>query len=411
MDNVLVMILAGGEGSRLRPLTRDRAKPAVPFGGRYRIIDFVLSNFVNSGFYKIKVLTQYKADSLINHISRGWRLSEHVGHYVDAVPAQQRRGPHWYRGSADSIYQNLNLLEDAQPDDVCVFGGDHIYKMDVSQMLAHHRERGGDLTVAAVPVPIEQGSQFGIIEADETGRIIGFEEKPDQPKPMPGDDTRCLASMGNYIFESGALGGEVTRDAKDEESAHDFGKSIVTRMVRDEDCDVFVYDFSTNVVPGQPDTEQGYWRDVGTIDSYWQTSMDLVAIEPQFDLYNPRWPIRTRYKHHAPAKFVHDDPTHNRVGMAINSMVAEGAIVSGGVIRNSVLFPRVRVNSYSRIEESVLFDGVDIGRRAKIRRAVIDKGVRIPADAVIGYDLEKDRQRFTVSETGVVVIPKGAEFN
>ena len=411
MDDVLVMVLAGGEGSRLRPLTADRAKPAVPFGGRYRIVDFVLSNFVNSGFYKIKVLTQYKADSLINHIARGWRLSELVGHYVDAVPAQQRRGPHWYRGSADSIYQNLNLIEDAEPNDVCVFGGDHIYKMDVSQMVRHHRECGGDLTVAAVPVPIEEGSQFGIIEADTDGRIIGFDEKPDQPKPMPGDPTRCLASMGNYIFETSCLVDQVSRDAKDEQSAHDFGKSIVTKMVCDDVSDVYVYDFSTNEVPGQSEEERGYWRDVGTIDSFWQSSMDLVAINPQFDLYNPRWPIRTRYEHHAPAKFVHDDPTNNRVGTAINSMVAEGAIVSGGVIRNSILFPRVRVNSYSRIEESVIFDGVDIGRHAKIRRAVIDKGVEVPADAVIGYDLEKDRQRFTVSDTGVVVIPKGAVFN
>lgn len=410
MDDVLVMILAGGQGSRLMPLTDDRAKPAVPFGGRYRIIDFVLSNFVNSGFYKIKVLTQYKADSLINHISRGWRLSELVGHYVDAVPAQQRRGPHWYRGSADSIYQNLNLIEDAEPRDVCVFGGDHIYKMDVRQMVDWHRQCGGALTVAAVPVPIEEAWQFGIIEADEEGRIIGFQEKPDDPKPMPGDPTRCLASMGNYIFESEALVDEVTRDALDEESAHDFGKSIVTKMVRDDVSDVFVYDFSQNSVRGQTERERGYWRDVGTIDSYWQASMDLVAIDPEFDLYNPKWPIRTRYEHHAPAKFVHDDPSHNRVGTAINSMVAEGAIVSGGIIHNSILFPLVRVNSYSRIEESVLFDGVDIGRRAKIRRAVIDKGVSIPPDTVIGYDLEKDRQRFTVSDGGVVVIPKGAVF-
>jgi glucose-1-phosphate adenylyltransferase len=411
MDDVLVMILAGGEGSRLRPLTRDRAKPAVPFGGRYRIIDFVLSNFVNSGFYRIKVLTQYKADSLINHIARGWRLSELVGHYVDAVPAQQRRGPHWYRGSADSIYQNLNLISDASPKDVCVFGGDHIYKMDVRQMLRHHRDTGGALTVAAVPVPLSQGSQFGIIEADESGRIIGFAEKPDDPRPMPGDPTRCLASMGNYIFEAGSLVDEVSRDADDEESAHDFGKSIVTGMVRDGSRDVFVYDFSKNDVPGQNSRERGYWRDVGTLDSYWQASMDLVAINPEFDLYNPKWPIRTRYKHHAPAKFVHDDPTTNRVGTAVNSTVAEGAIVSGGTIRNSILFPRVRVNSYSSIDESVLFDGVDIGRRAKIRRAVIDKGVSIPADEVIGYDLDRDRKRFTVSDDGVVVIPKDAVFD
>ena len=409
MEDALVMILAGGVGSRLRPLTLDRAKPAVPFGGRYRIIDFVLSNFVNSGFYKIKVLTQYKADSLINHIARGWRLSELLGHYIDAVPAQQRRGPHWYSGSADSIYQNLNLIEDYKPRDIFVFGGDHIYKMDVAQMLAHHRKCGGDLTVAAVPVPIEQGSQFGIIEADEQGRIIGFQEKPDNPRPMPGDPTRCLASMGNYIFERTSLVREVTRDAADESSAHDFGKSIVTRMVLDPDCPVYVYDFSTNIIPGQPQAEQGYWRDVGSIDAYWQSSMDLVALAPEFDLYNPKWPIRTRYKHYAPAKFVHDDPDHNRVGTAINSMVAEGVIVSGGMIRNSILCPRVRVNSYSSIEESVLFKGVQVGRHARLRRCVVDKGVEVPPYAVIGYDLEEDRRRFTVSPEGVVVIAKGTK--
>ncbi|AWV90970.1 glucose-1-phosphate adenylyltransferase [Bradymonas sediminis] len=407
MEDALVMILAGGVGSRLRPLTLDRAKPAVPFGGRYRIIDFVLSNFVNSGFYKIKVLTQYKADSMINHISRGWRLSEMLSHYVDAVPAQQRRGPHWYSGSADAIYQNLNLIDDANPRDICVFGGDHIYKMDVAQMLKHHRDRGAELTVAAIPVPLEEGTQFGIIEVDAEGRIIGFEEKPDNPRPMPNDPTRCLASMGNYIFGSQALVREVTRDAEDENSAHDFGKNIVTRMVQDADCPVFVYDFSTNIIPGQPLAEQGYWRDVGSIDAYWQSSMDLVALSPQFDLYNPKWPIRTRYKHYAPAKFVHDDPDNNRVGSAVNSMVAEGVIVSGGLIRNSILFPRVRVNSYSSIEESVLFTRVQVGRHARLRRCVIDKDVEIPPYAEIGFNLEEDRRRFTVSPEGVVVIPKG----
>ena len=291
-----------------------------------------------------------------------------------------------------------------------MFGGDHIYKMDVRQMLSHHRECQAQLTITAIPVPIEEGFQFGIIEVDEEDRIIGFEEKPDDPRPMPGNPDKCLASMGNYIFDADTLVDEVTRDADDEDSAHDFGKSIVTKMVRDDSARVYAYDFSKNEVPGQPDAERGYWRDVGTLDSYWRASMDLVAIAPQFDLYNPKWPIRTRYKHHAPAKFVHDDPSTNRVGMAINSMVAEGAIVSGGVIRNSVLFPLVRVNSYSRIEESVFFEGVDVGRRAKIRRTVIDKGVEVPSDAVIGYDLEKDRQRFTVSDDGIVVIPKGATF-
>ena len=410
MHNALVMILAGGEGRRLRPLTRDRAKPAVPFGGRYRLIDFVLSNFVNSGFYKIKILTQYKADSLINHISRGWRLSAHLGHFVDAVPAQQRKGPHWYRGSADSIYQNLNLVEDADPNDVCVFGADHIYKMDVRQMLARHRAVAADLTVAAIPVPIEEASAFGIMEVDESGRIIGFQEKPDDPAPMPNDPDHSLASMGNYIFSTDALVHEVTRDAENEDSAHDFGKSIVTKMVRDADSAVHAYDFSTNIVPGQPENERGYWRDVGTVDSYWEASMDLIDIDPVFDLYNDQWPVRTEYQHHPPAKFVHEDLSNNRVGRAMNSSVAEGCIVSGGTIRNCVLFPEVRVNSYSNIEDCVLFKNVDIGRRARVRRTIIDKGVQVPSDEVIGYDLERDRERFAVSDNGIVVVPKGYTF-
>jgi glucose-1-phosphate adenylyltransferase len=410
MHNALVMILAGGEGRRLRPLTRDRAKPAVPFGGRYRLIDFVLSNFVNSGFYKIKVLTQYKADSLINHIARGWRLSAHLGHFVDAVPAQQRKGPHWYRGSADSIYQNLNLIEDANPNDVCVFGADHIYKMDVRQMLARHRAVAADLTIAAIPVPIEEASAFGIMKVDDSGKIVGFREKPDDPAPMPNDPTHSLASMGNYIFSTDALVHEVSRDARDEDSAHDFGKSIVTKMVRDDDSDVYAYDFSTNIVPGQPETERGYWRDVGTVDSYWQASMDLINIDPVFDLYNEQWPTRTQYQHYPPAKFVHEDLTNNRVGRAMNSSVAEGCIVSGGTIRNCVLFPEVRVNSFSNIEDSVLFENVDVGRRARIRRTIIDKGVQVPSDEVIGYDLEHDAERFAVSDNGIVVVPKGYTF-
>lgn len=406
-EDVLVMILAGGAGTRLRPLTRDRAKPAVPFGGRYRLIDIVLSNFVNSGFYQIKILTQYKSDSLNQHISRGWRLSDQLDQFIDVVPAQQRVGPQWYRGSADAIYQNLNLIGDNDPDDVCVFGADHIYKMDVADMLDFHRDASAELTVAAVPVPLEQGKSFGVFEVEEGGRIKNFVEKPDEPTPMPNNPEMCLASMGNYIFETDSLVRRVEKDAQDEESDHDFGKNIVTEMVRDPEADVFVYDFSDNLVPGQDPREAGHWRDVGTIDNYWESSMDLVSIHPQFDIYNDEWPIRTYYENHPPAKFVHDDPKNQRVGKAINSMVAEGAIVSGGVIRDSILFPEVRVNSYSEVDESILFEGVDVGRRARIRRAIIDKNVEIPPDTVIGYDLERDRQRFTVSDKGIVVIPKG----
>ncbi|RAL22808.1 glucose-1-phosphate adenylyltransferase [Lujinxingia litoralis] len=410
MNDVLVMILAGGEGKRLRPLTLDRAKPAVPFGGRYRIIDFVLSNFVNSGFYKIKVLTQYKSDSLLNHISRGWHLAQFIDHYIDPVPAQQRRGPQWFQGSADAIFQNLNLIYDEEPRDVCVFGGDNIYKMDVGQMLATHRERDADLSVAAIPVPLEQGSAFGILEIDDEQRIVGFAEKPTHPKPIPNRPGWCLASMGNYIFKTPGLVEEIIRDAHDNESAHDFGKNIITNMVRSGHQACFVYDFSTNDIPGQSERERSYWRDVGTIDSYWEASMDLISAEPQFDLYNRRWPIRTHYQHYPPAKFVHDDPATNRVGQAINSSVAEGCIVSGGTIRNSVLFQRVRVNSYSSIEDSVLFEQVEVGRRARIRKAIIEKDVVIPPDTVIGYDEELDRARFPVSDKGVVVVPKGYEF-
>ncbi|TXD33071.1 glucose-1-phosphate adenylyltransferase [Lujinxingia vulgaris] len=410
MNDVLVMILAGGEGKRLRPLTLDRAKPAVPFGGRYRIIDLVLSNFVNSGFYKIKVLTQYKSDSLINHISRGWHLAQFIDHYIDAVPAQQRRGPQWFQGSADAIYQNLNLIYDEEPEDVCVFGGDNIYKMDVRQMLDFHRQKDADLTVAAIPVPVEQGRAFGILEIDRDHRIVGFAEKPDEPREIPDRPGWCLASMGNYIFKTSSLVEEIIRDAHDEGSAHDFGKNIITNMVRSGHQATFVYDFSTNDVPGQSERERSYWRDVGTIDAYWESSMDLISVAPEFDLYNRRWPIRTHYQHYPPAKFVHDDPATNRVGQAINSIVAEGCIVSGGTIRNSVLFQRVRVNSYSSIEDSVLFEQVEVGRRARIRKAIIEKDVVIPPDTVIGFDEEQDRARFPISDAGVVVVPKGYEF-
>jgi len=406
-DDVLVMVLAGGEGSRLRPLTMDRAKPAVPFGGRYRIIDFVLSNFVNSGFYRIDVLTQYKSDSLNRHISRGWHLPGVADMFIEVVPAQQRTGKHWYKGSADAIFQNLNLIRDSRPADVCVFGGDHIYKMEVGQMVDFHRDKSASLTVATIPVPIEEASSFGIMEVDSEGRIIGFQEKPADPKPMPGNPRMALASMGNYCFERDFLIEQVSRDAEDPESAHDFGKNILTPVINAGVAPVYAYDFSTNIVPGQPDTERGYWRDVGTLHAYWQASMDLVAIVPEFDLYNHRWPVRTHNDYQPPAKFVHDDPSGGRTGTAINSLVAEGCIVSGGVIRNSVLFPQGRINSYSIVEQSILFDRVQVGRRARIRKAIIDKDVIIPPDTVIGYDVEQDRARFHVSDEGIVVVPKG----
>lgn len=408
-DDVLVMILAGGEGSRLRPLTAERAKPAVPFGGRYRIIDFALSNFVNSGFFKIKVLTQYKSESLSQHISRGWHLPSQVDQYIEIVPAQQRTGPGWYIGSADAIYQNLNLIADETPQDVCVFGADNIYKMDVSQMLRFHRKRDAGLTVAAIPVPIAEAHNFGVIEVDENWKIVRFLEKPAKPPHMPGNPAMALASMGNYIFDADTLVEELLKDANDPTSVHDFGKNIITNMVAKGEHPVYVYDFSRNFIEGQTDAEKGYWRDVGTIYSYWESSMELVSLTPAFNLYNRKWPIRSYYEHYPPAKFVHDDPRNARVGTAVNSIVAEGVIVSGGMIRSSVLFPRVRINSYSHVEECVLFEGVNIGRRARVRRAIVDKNVEIPPDSVIGYDLEADAKRFTVSD-GIVVIPKGTVF-
>ena len=363
---------------------------------------------VNSGIYRIKVLTQYKSESLNRHISRGWRLAGMLGQYVDLVPAQQRRGPRWYEGSADAIYQNINLITDEAPDYVAVFGGDHIYKMDVRGMLQWHKDKGADLTVAAIPVPIEQATEFGVIEIDDDWRMVGFEEKPAEPKSIPGQPDMALASMGNYLFTTGALVDEIIRDASDPESVHDFGKSIITQMY--DTHEVFVYDFNTNVVPGQSEQEKGYWRDVGSIESFFNANMDLINVSPVFDLYNPRWPIRTHYTPNPPAKFVHDDPAHNRSGLALQSIVCHGCIISGGRIERSLLSPRVRINSYSHVTDSILLNGVQVGRHARIRRAIIDKGVEIPSGMHIGYDLDLDRQRFHVSPEGIVVVPKGVKL-
>lgn len=409
MANLLAMILAGGRGERLDPLTRDRAKPAVPFGGRYRLIDFVLSNFANSGVLKIKVLTQYKSESLNTHISRAWRLSALLGNYVEVAPAQMRTGPDWFKGSADAVYQNLNLVTDESPDYVFVFGADHVYRMDVRQMLRFHRDRGADCTVAAIPVPIAEGPKFGVIEVDASWRMVGFEEKPASPKPLPGDETKCLASMGNYVFTTAALAETIHRDAGRPDSTHDFGKSIVTGLY--QAATVYVYDFATNRVPGQTDKERGYWRDVGTIDSYFNGNMDLVAIDPVFNLYNERWPIYTMHHNAPPAKFVFDDPGSTRVGHATDSLVCEGCIISGGYVKHSILSPWIRVNSYSVVEDSILFEGVRIGRRAKVRRAIIDKDVEVPPGTAIGFDPEQDRKRFVVTDSGIVVIPKGAKID
>lgn len=402
-SQVLGMVLAGGEGRRLLPLTQERCKPAVPFGGQYRLIDLVLSNLVNAGMRRIVVLTQYMSHSLDRHLAQTWRLSPMLGSYVVTVPAQMRTGPRWFAGSADAVYQNLNILGDERPDYVTVFGADHIYRMDVAQMLKQHVETGAGVTVAGIPVPIEEASAFGIIDAAADGRIRSFVEKPADPPPMPGDPGRAFASMGNYVFTADVLRQAVTADAADADSQHDMGKNIIPARVAEGDA--WVYDFGRNRVPGQSEREHAYWRDVGSLDAYYQASMDLVAIHPVFDLYNYEWPILTWKYPHPPAKFVHEGD--ERRGRALNSLVAGGAIISGGIVRRSILSAHVRVNSFAEVDDSVLFDNVEIGRGAVVRRAVIDKNVRVPAGERIGVDLERDRQRFTVSDDGVVVIAKG----
>ncbi|HQR46932.1 MAG TPA: glucose-1-phosphate adenylyltransferase [Thermoanaerobaculia bacterium] len=405
--DVLSMVLAGGMGERLFPLTRDRAKPAVPFGGRYRIIDFVLNNLVNSGLRKIKVLTQFKSNSLIEHIIRTWRLTFDIGEFVDPVPAQMRRGPHWFRGTADAVYQNLNLIFDEEPRHICIFGGDHIYTMDVNPMLLFHQEGDHDLTIAALPVPLAEASRFGILEVDATGRVVGFEEKPKAPKPIPALPDLALASMGNYVFKAGFLIDSLEHDAL-QDTSHDFGKTIIPAALKGG-ARLYAYDYSTNRVPGEEDLAP-YWRDVGTVDSYWDASMDLISVTPPLNLYNGKWPIKSHSPQLPPAKFVFADSVSQRMGLATDSMVAQGCIISGGTIHRSILFPRVRVNSFSHIEECVLMDGVEVGRYARLRRVIADKGVQIPAKVEIGFDEEEDRRRFHVSDGGVVVLPKGGKI-
>lgn len=406
---VLAIILAGGEGKRLQPLTADRAKPAVPIAGRYRLIDIVLSNFVNSGLLKIKVLTQYKSDSLNTHLARGWRLPQMLDFYVEAVPAQQRLGKEWFRGSADAMYQSLNVITDEDPDFVCVFGGDHIYKMDVRQMLDFHLEVEAEATVAAIPMPASMAREFGVIEIDVDGRIKAFHEKPLNPPEMPNRPGFVLASMGNYIFDTQTLIDALARDAEAESSKHDFGHNILPHLV-DRGSRVYVYDFMQNIVPGQNERERGYWRDVGSIESYYGAHMDLISVHPVFDLYNPRWPIRTWVRPSPPAKFVFADEAASRMGVATDSLISEGCIISGGRVHRSILSPNVRINSFSLVEESIVLDGVNVGRRTKVRRAIVDKNVQIPPDESIGYDLESDRKRFTVDPSGIVIVPKGFRF-
>jgi glucose-1-phosphate adenylyltransferase len=405
MADVFGIVLAGGEGKRLAPLTADRAKPAVPFGGNYRLIDFALSNLVNAGFRKIVVLTQYKSHSLDRHVSTTWRLSPLLGNYVAPVPAQMRRGPRWFSGSADAIYQNFNLLHDERPDYVAVFGADHIYRMDPRQMVDQHIAGGAAVTVAALRAPLDQADQFGVVETAADGRTISaFREKPTDAVGLADAPDQVFASMGNYVFTAQALIDAVTADAEDESSKHDMGGSIVPALVARGEAQV--YDFSLNEVPGASDADRGYWRDVGTLDAFYDAHMDLISVKPEFNLYNQEWPILTWPDPLPPAKFVFDEDGGRR-GQALDSMVCAGVVISGGTVRRSILSPGAHIHSYAEVEDCVVMQNVEIGRRAVVRRAIIDKNVRIANGAQIGVDPVADRERFTVSAAGIVVIPKG----
>ena len=404
---VLGIVLAGGEGKRLNPLTADRAKPAVPFGGIYRLVDFVLSNLVNAGYLRIVVLTQYKSHSLDRHITTTWRMSTLLGNYVTPVPAQQRLGPQWFRGSADAIHQSLNLVYDDQPDHIVVFGADHVYRMDPKQMVDQHIASGAGVTVAGIRIPRSESAGFGVIQTGPDGRRIeAFLEKPDNPPGLPDDPEQVYASMGNYVFSTEALLEAVKIDAGDEGSVHDMGGNIIPMMVARNSAEV--YDFADNDVPGATDRDRGYWRDVGTLDAYYDAHMDLVSVHPVFNLYNRQWPILTSAPSLPPAKFVFDEP--GRVGTAINSLVSQGVIVSGGTVHTSILSPGVRVHSGSEVRGSVLMHGVDIGRGAVVHNAILDKNCVVWPGARLGVDRAHDRARgFTITDGGVVVVGKGEQ--
>jgi glucose-1-phosphate adenylyltransferase len=399
---VLAFVLAGGKGTRLSPLTKERAKPAVPFGGRYRIVDFVLSNLVNSGIFSIYVLVQFKSQSLLQHLREGWEVSGLLkNNFIIPVPAQMRSAQEdWYRGTADAIHQNINLIQQADPHVVCIFGADHIYRMNIRQMIEFHVEKRAGITVAAIPVQKHYASEFGVIETSPDGSILDFHEKKPGAPTMPDDPTRVFASMGNYVFSTDVLLRALAADGKNENSAHDFGKDILPGLIGK--ADMYAYDYQTNVIPGDPIGAPQYWRDVGTLEAYYEASMDLRAVSPELNLYNRQWPLRTAGYYDAPVKFVFDE--EGRRGSAVDSIIAGSTIVSGGSVKGSVLGRGVRVHTGSYVEDSVIFDNCDIGRHAKVRRAILDKNVKIPEGAQIGYNLEADRKKYHVTESGIVVI-------
>jgi glucose-1-phosphate adenylyltransferase len=402
MRQILTFIMAGGKGERLFPLTRDRAKPAVPFGGMYRIIDFTLSNCINSGIRKIHVLIQYKSISLQRHLRMGWTLfNSELGEFVDVIPAQQRTSDHWYLGTADAVYQNIYSIEQEQPEQVLVLAGDHVYKMNYAEMVAFHRDHQADATVGVIEMePGRAAGQFGIVEVDADQHIVGFEEKPARPKTIPGSPDRCYVSMGIYLFNRLVLEEALVEDAQRPESSHDFGRDVIPSIARR--VRVMAYNFKD-----ENKKASKYWRDIGTLDAYYEANMDLVQVTPQFNLYDRDWPIRTYQEQWSPAKTVFADEATGRLGVALDSLVSNGCIISGGKVVRSVLSPDVRINSFAEVEDAILMEHVEVGRYAKIRRAIIDKEVMIPRHATIGYGLEEDRRRFHVTESGIVVVGKG----
>ena len=398
--------MAGGKGERLYPLTRDRTKPAVPFGGIYRIIDFTLSNCINSGLRKIYLLTQYKSASLQRHIRLGWNiLPSELGQFIELLPAQQRIGDSWYLGTADAIYQNLYTLELDRPDEVLILAGDHLYKMNYYSMIDFHRDQDADLTVGVVEVDKDKAEHFGIVEVDDFGHVSGFHEKPKNPKTIPAHPDKVFASMGIYVFGIDTIERELHDDAHRHNSSHDFGKDIIPQMLK-KGLKISAYNFID-----ENKKEAKYWRDIGTIDAYYEANMDLIQVDPTFNLYDKEWPIRTLQEQFPPAKTVFaGEEVTGRVGLALDSIVSGGCIVSGGRVQRSILSPNVRINSYSQVYDSILMEGVNVGRYAKIKRAIVDKDVNIPQGVVIGYDLEEDRKKFFVSDSGIVVVAKGTEI-